>query len=210
MVKVIALSPHALSVAEGVLARQDAGLNLSLSGRLPSGFAQLPTLLLSYPDSWLVILGGDGKLASKDGGHFQLAVPFMAQRKPATPFTPAMRIIEPTFAACLAPVSVEHPELLEITNPPPGEISAAILPSPVRIHSICSASLDTDAHLQEMVVYQAENYGIRERGLVISYLPPIFGRGTAPPAGIEMTQSLWISGSGEPHELFDGMDEVKF
>ena len=203
---VLALSPHTLVCARGVLERRSDQLVVTLGEKLGSELRQLPTLLRQNQPCGLVILGGDGSQPSRHGGQFRLTLPMMSV-KPNSAFPPPLRVIEPTFSVCITTVTVIGEQVLEIGTPLASSVAATILSAPAFALEVATASLAADKHLQEMTVYQSECFGIRQRGLVISYCAPLE---LPHPKGVEPTTSLWLNGSGDEQPLFAGIPELKF
>ena len=203
---VLVLSPLTLVSTTGVLERHGDQLQLTLGEKLGTELRQLPALIQSNQPCGLVILSGDGQTPSRNGGHFQLTLPMMrVQPDSSTP--PPVRVIVPGFSVCVTTVEVRGEQILEIGQPLASPVAATILATPAIAYEIATASLAADEHLRNMTVYNAENYGIRVPGLVISYCAPL---ARPIPTGVEPTTSLWLSGSGEENSLFAGIPEQRF
>lgn len=201
---VLAIYPLTLAIAKGTLERHGDELRLALSQTLATELRQLPALLKMNEPCGLVILSGDVVVPSRNGGRFQLTAPMINVHTEDSGTPPPIRVIEAGFSACFTNVTVEGERWLELTNPL-GAVAATILATPAVTIELATASLATDKHLQDMVVYQAECYGIRHRGLVASYLAPL---GDSQSSGVEPTISLWLNGSGDEHPLFADIPTV--
>ncbi len=208
--EVLVISPISLRSARGELEQRGGALCVKLSAGLDSELAQLPTLLTLNQQLGVVILAPEGVSPSKDGGTLKVTMPMMVARPPCDPPGPAVRVIQPDFAVCFASVSAEMTDCLQAPGMDGSSLHSVILAPPVKLVKVCTVSHFADRHLQEMAVSQAESFGIRRPGLIVSYMPPIFGPEEAVPLAVEPTTSLWLSGSGEPHPVFDGITEVRF